>query len=663
MPALLYVLVATLLGAVLVRWLWSRVWAPALDRPLFGERPAVGALPAWMVFWPAAWVVGTLALGWASFLWAQAAGSILLGSLGSLAVGATVVVLIAVWSIRQRGLRATLGLLPRRPLGVDLAYTLAALLLAAFIAFRTLWVDDGALRVGVTVVSDFGPHLAIIRSFSEGVNFPPQYPHFPDGTMRYHFMFQFHVATLEALGLRLDWAFNLPSMLGLTACLMLLYALAAAMFGSRAVAALAGVLFMFRSSFAVFTHALAQWNKPDFWQAFWNPKVHIGATPNEAWGLFAQNVYANQRHLAFALAVLWLVLIAVLPLLQARRSALPTLRGFWLGRDNWVPENGARAVFLGVLLGAIGYWNGAVVLAALMVLAGVGLVAKHRLEFAIVAALALGLSVWQWSVFAGSASATTGIRWFVGFLAQDKSVGGIARYYVELLGVFIPLFVWAALTAGRVGRALALAFILPLIFASTVVLTVDVNANHKFVMLAVGLANLFVAAVLVAWFRRRAVWSRGLAAVSVVLLTATGVVDLRTLQIMNRSAVAWRFDDPVMEWIRRETPAGAVFLTHWASLNAALLAGRPIYYGWPYYAWSAGHATAARDARFKKLYAAADRDTLVSLARAEGIDYIVVEWENRPGRDYPVNEAMIAASFQLAFQHPERATRIYRVTP
>ena len=661
MLALLFVLLATLIGALLVRLVWRVLWAPTFERSLRSQTSL--PLPEWVIFWPASWVLGTLVFGWTSFLWAESARSIVEGALGVLVSGALILTVATLWSIRVRGWRATLRELPRPRAGVEIVYAFCALLLAVFICLRTFSVEDGALRIGVTVFSDFGPHLAVIRSFSEGVNFPPQYPYFPDGTMRYHFMFQFHVATLEALGLRLDWAFNIPSILALVACLLLLHALAVAITGSRTAGLLAGALFVFRSSFAVFTHAAAQWSKPDFWQAFWNPSVHIGMTTNESWGLFAQSVYANQRHFAFALAVLWLVLIAVLPLLRARVTAPATLAAFTHGSANWLPETWLRPLALGLLLGAIGYWNGAVVLAALMILFGIAIVARHRLEFALIAALALGLSAWQWASFAGPASASPEARWFFGFLAEDKTPSGVILYYLELLGLFVPIVLWAALVAARVERGLLMACLLPLVFATTVALTVDINANHKFVMISVALANIFIAALLVELFRQPQLLPRSIAAASAGLLMGTGIVDLRTLQVMNRNALLFRFDDPTLAWVRRETAPGTIFLTHWASLNPVLLAGRPIYYGWPYYAWSAGHPTADRETHFRALYSGSDPAGLLPLARTEGIDYIVIDWENRGVKDYLLNEPVIAATFPLVFQHPERDVRIYRVPP
>jgi len=45
-----------------------------------------------------------------------------------------------------------------------------------------------------------------------------------------------------------------------------------------------------------------------------NLKEHIGNTLNEEWGLYAQKVYVNQRHLPFVLGIMMLVLIVILPL-------------------------------------------------------------------------------------------------------------------------------------------------------------------------------------------------------------------------------------------------------------------------------------------------------------------------------------------------------------
>ncbi|MBR5733692.1 MAG: hypothetical protein IKX80_09635, partial [Lachnospiraceae bacterium] len=95
--------------------------------------------------------------------------------------------------------------------------------LFGFLIARSFFVSHGQLYVGLTVFSDFTPHVSMIRSFSFGQNFPTEYSLFAGEDVKYHFMFQFLAGTLEFLGMRLDWAFNLPSFLSVMSMFSLLY--------------------------------------------------------------------------------------------------------------------------------------------------------------------------------------------------------------------------------------------------------------------------------------------------------------------------------------------------------------------------------------------------------------------------------------------------------
>ena len=142
-----------------------------------------------------------------------------------------------------------------------------AILLVFFtqLIFDTFSVKDGYLNVGFSVYSDFAPHMGMIRSFSYGNNFPTAYSHFAGEDIRYHFMFQFLVGNLELLGMRVDWAFNLPSIFGLMGTCMLLYALGVRLTGKRAVGYLTTVFFIFRSSPSFFRF-LAELPKEEIWE-------------------------------------------------------------------------------------------------------------------------------------------------------------------------------------------------------------------------------------------------------------------------------------------------------------------------------------------------------------------------------------------------------------
>lgn len=106
----------------------------------------------------------------------------------------------------------------------------------------------GAILVSGKYWSDFAAHLPLIRSFSLGQNWPPEYPAYPGEPIRYHFLFFWLVGMLERAGLRLDWALNIPSAVGFFLLLVMIWKLGLAVFKSRMAAALGMLFFLFNGS-------------------------------------------------------------------------------------------------------------------------------------------------------------------------------------------------------------------------------------------------------------------------------------------------------------------------------------------------------------------------------------------------------------------------------
>ena len=185
------------------------------------------------------------------------------------------------------------------------------LLTAEFIIFFMTWVfhvRDGVLYTGYSVNSDFTPHVSMIRSFSRGINFPTCYTPFAGEDVKYHFLYMFLCGNLEYLGLRLDVAFNLPTILGFLCTLSLLYAFGVKLSGRKIAGGLAVFFFLFRSSPSFWTY-LSELPKGEALGNILRQDFFIGYTPNENWGLWNLNVYLNQRHLAFVLGVLILFIM------------------------------------------------------------------------------------------------------------------------------------------------------------------------------------------------------------------------------------------------------------------------------------------------------------------------------------------------------------------
>src|SRR5579885_3661753 len=78
---------------------------------------------------------------------------------------------------------------------------------AFWLEFHTFSYDSKAkeMIIAEKVSSDFLAHIPLIRSFSFGHNWPPEYPLFPGVPIRYHFLFYAGVGLLEKIGFRIDW--------------------------------------------------------------------------------------------------------------------------------------------------------------------------------------------------------------------------------------------------------------------------------------------------------------------------------------------------------------------------------------------------------------------------------------------------------------------------
>jgi hypothetical protein len=664
-----YILICAAFGYVVVRELLPQLLRPETEvfRLLVRRTDdAPSPLRRWMIVLPASYIVGTLLVAWTTYLVAYALRGTATPLLFANAVTMPFFAGIALaWRMRRcrtfapaeiaRGLRnSSIGI------GVVVASALAIGFLDAITFFRR----GGDIALGVSAFSDLVTHVSMIRSFSLGCNFPTEYVYFADGTVRYHFMFQFLAGNLEFLGLPLHLAFNIPSVLSFVSMVMLLFGLTIAFCGSRLAAAIACVLAFFRSSFAFFTFARGAASFTDLLHRIVAVNRHIGATPHEDWGLWNQNVFVNQRHLPFSIALLLFALILMLPLFAEMMDRLrdkgfgPRMRELLASRGAWAPESLTRAVTLGALLGLSAFWNGAVFIAAMLVLFVLALVSAHRLEYLIVAVVGLALAQAQAAFFIGGSGGVSPTL-YLGFLTPVKTLWGLVLYYVELFGI-LPLMVLASLALPLRG---ILYFVLaagaPFLFANSVSLTPDIVVNHKYIMIAVILANIPVAFLLAEMFRRRVTGI--LAGILLFLLTCTGGVDLITLVNINapRSAVVIAERHPVKLWVEKNIPPNDIVLTKNFFTHPILAAGRKLFNGWQYYSWSAGYDTAGRDRIAKEIFEGTDADRVEALLREKRIRYVLADAETK--REFAVNEPLLDGIMERVYAHGPSGTIVYRV--
>ena len=661
MVAILYLILCFTTGMLFVYLL----------RDVFFTKSFLSYFPKWLLYIPASFIIGVLICGWLTYM----ISSIATTAPRPPAWGNLIVIILQLIAATYLFYLKRHSLVRLKTFKfkiffknnyIEFALMAITAVLISIITIQSFHYDGPVLNAGYSIFSDFGPHVAVMRSFSLGSNFPTQYPHFPDGTARYHFMFQFFCGNLEFLGMPLDWAINLLSILSLVFFVLLFYCFATIVTKKKPIALIASLLFFFRSSLAFIDYFKNALNGP--FGALIGSTEFIGTTTHEDWGLWNQNVFINQRHLPFALCILVLVLIVMLPLFTEMMTDFAYRTDTRIGtlitaKDAWLPANYTRPIVCGILVGAIGFWNGAVFISVLLLLFTMALCSKHRLEFLIIAIISVLLFLIQLWSFAGT-DATTGDHIIqLGFLTDFATMPGELAAYISSINTFgallssipfIPAIVWhiivtylmpllgimpilmvIGLVISKKGtRLLSLVFLTPLAFALTFSLTPDIAVNHKYVMVTIAFLNIFVATFIYYLFTITNqikfkhivinVLGKTIAVVLAIVLTLTGVIDYFTIINKNKNAVTTSEEDAVYLWVKENSDPRAIFLTDTSVLGPFLFAGRNISSGHGYYAMSAGYDVWSRDEFITQTYLSATPDELRRNAAELGLDYIVV---------------------------------------
>lgn len=711
MLGLLFILLNFLTGFVLCSLCIPRL-AAFTRKTYFGDKislsPALVSLPLW-------YITGAFLMTWVTYFTAYLA--MMCGAKSPLIVANTIVMpvfafldVIGVFLLRRKKRLAWMGMLWRNPPVSDMVFALLTFLFASFLMWWTFSYANGEYRVGWSVFSDFAPHMGMIRSFSLGNNFPTSYSHFAGEDIKYHFLFQFMVGNLELLGLRLDWAFNLPSALCFAGAFCLLYVLAVKLTGKKAVGWVAGLLFAFRSSDAVFDYLAKPTEKslkavfPDLfeetrwydlladpkklgklsWEALKENDGFVGTTAHEDWGLWNLNVYCNQRHLAIGLCALLCMILFLLPTLFSavrriresiarRQEELagndPEFRLFYMERigyairyslcsaEGWLPRRWAQPILLGCILGMCSFFNGACVIGCLCVLFVLAIASDHRLEYAVTALITVTFTLLATKFFIDGSVVSP--KYYFGFLADIRTAAGAWEYIMTLCGILPFVLLAAFVLSDGTGKWVWFAFTAPFILAFTTSLTIDITVNHKYIMMSLMLLAIPAANFLVWLWERAGAWPKIVCVVLIFALTATGLYDLRTVlrknDLKSKRYMVLREDDPITKWVSENATSQDIFLSPYYSLNNFVMGGAMLYYGWPYYAWSAGYDTETRQKNVTAMYEAKTSLELIDLVLKHNIRYIVVDNDARKSEEYNLNEIVIQMTYQKVFEYGDTA--------
>lgn len=645
-------------------------------------RSIQGVNRIWLIL-PASFGIGTLLLTWTVYVisWffsvvGKSQNPLLYGNTISMVGAALILIFAAVLRYKKNAVRTDGG---QKNIRTGLAEKLISNkkgfkrevllfgLLAIFITymmFYVFYIRDGVLYSGLTVYGDYAPHTAMMRSFSMGNNFPTQYPHYGGADVKYHFMFQFLTGNLEYLGLRMDIAYNIVSSASLVGFLMLLYQLALRITGKISCGEVTIFLFFFRSGMAFFRFVWEHIQTGDLLETLSENVSFIGYTTNENWGLWNFNVYLNQRHLAFGLLLVTLALYLFMDWLEAgtahEEKGLLWMKGRFFSKEGWKSRNPEQALLMGMFLGLCAFWNGAAVIGGLLILCGFAIFSDGKIDYAITAAVTIFFSYLQTKIFISGSAMSPQI--YLGFLAEDKTVWGVVKYLFWMSGIFflgLAVLVWFM---RRRERMILLGFLFPTIFAFVLLMTPDINVNHKYIMVSYAFLAIFWAWAICSLWNRK-IYGKILAAVLAICLSATGIYDFAVIVRGNGPGrrVAVNMDSDLTKWLADNLDKDDLLLTPEYSMNEVTMSGVMLYCGWPYYAWSAGYDTNYRAAQAVTIYTTMDSEELKKVVKQERITYILFE-EGSEFEQQQCVEDTIAATYEKVYETEDGRIRIYKTS-
>ncbi|MBO7424218.1 MAG: hypothetical protein J6U23_00945 [Clostridiales bacterium] len=604
---------------------------------------------------------------------------------------------------------------------------------ASFLFFYTFRISDGMLINGYSVFSDLSPHTAMTSSFSVGSNFPTQYMHYSGDGIQYHFFFYFFCGILGFLGFPIDYAINVPSIIAMVCCFMLLGLLGVLLSGRRMTFFFAPLLVLFRSSFNVFSSFSNMMQHEYGVTRSINVLLHsfswFKQTPYDDWGIWAINVYANQRHLMFGVSMILILVILFVPYVRRLCISVSSdgFKSFFLTKNSWIPRKGdplspyKNLILACILVIVMPYIHGSALIAGLLILFGMAIVSESRLSYLAVAVCAVASSYIQTRIFSGSYTNMVKFSLQSGFVSNESTFGSPYRYLIYITGftlISAVLFAVARLVFDILKKRppymplLFVTFLLPLIFAFNVKVSLEMLANHKFIQISLIFVDIFVASLLanLFWlpfapkkdtglpkllpldndkleealnkesedkkkfilplpaFIPTQVLSVIIALCLLVGLTGTGIVEWCVYININKGHIDVNTRSELVDWIEHNTSSSDVFLTPMWSVNRFFLAGRPAYYGWPYFAWSAGHDTYTRDEIYQWLITGCngDIDKFVSYCKEREIKYLVFDPEfydiqNAEGKPMYNAEFFASNLKQVAYFPEDNHTIVYQI--
>lgn len=470
---------------------------------------------------------------------------------------------------------------------------------------------------------DFKLHMPMIQNFALGDNVPPENESFSGVPLTYHFFWAFLVSIYSAAGLGLVAAVQTVSILSFFMLLVTILGLGEEFFSSFGIGALAVVLtitssslrFLYEDPFELVRRLFTNTGHPYFFSFIpGNPFGYNGTMFNLFYFLVENQMI---------IGVLFLLLAVAIFSIRERFTS-------------------ATAFFVGAVMGFFFLWH---VFITLMIFASLVFLLVFDKEKKKTLALLLGFGavvfchsvylqlVSQSSWFYSDSNSYPRINFKFPTMNQEYpfSVSNALFYYIFAYGlkiVLLPVGLYGLWKTKRRLFFLLASIILPtFVLVNTVQLApLSIYENHKWLRPMNVVVDIVVATFLYRFFgERQKRWRTLLGIFTLVILTLSGLIELRPFQNSRASEFFVDLDSPIRSAILGQTPPGSTFVgRHGLEIQSA---GRKLFLG-DYVLPQLPLDKNRRREIIKKLYVTTDSAEFCTLSHDFHIDYVEYDGDN-----------------------------------
>jgi len=529
---------------------------------------------------------------------------------------------------------------------IEIIVLLIGFTFASFLMFSSFSSGGETIQISTKAWSDFASHIPLIRSFSLGNNFPPQFPLFPGEPIKYHFLFYAFVGILEKMDFPIALALNIPSAVGFALLVFVIYFIAQKIFKSKAVGLLSILFFLFNSSLSFIYYfrenplsinSILQIPNITNFQSF---APYGEGLITAFWNL---NIFTNQRHLGLSFALSLIIIYLVIKPLLGEKPINPRLQ-----------------ILLGIALGLSFFLHTAVFLITCIVLFML-LIFFSKIRKGTILLLVFAAIITLPQYLYSASDGTFFPKFAFGYLVSDNlTFQKFTEFWIYNLGLSAMLIPLGFLFSNNVQKKIFLAFFVLFIVGNIIQFSPEIAANHKFFNYFIIIGNMFSAFALFALWNKKKFF-KPIVAVLFFFTILGGIIDFFPIYNDHKISIDDYRKNPDANWILNNTPSNSVFLNSTYLYHPASLVGRKIFLGWPYFAWSQGYNTNSRGEIMKEILAAKDKSKACKLLEKNNINYIELQMQIPPDPNIPNISPLYENEFVKSYENKIKNYSIYDV--